>query len=166
MDGLRLLRHATSVNRAGKKLFDKATLLRLQTVISEGEATHRGEVRLIVESAMPLRKVWRGMTARQRALDLFGSFRVWDTDEKTGVLLYINLTDRALEVISDRTASKRTGDQYWLFACQLAQEAFKHGDFERGTIAAIDAIHQALRSTFPIEGRPPGAVRPEVAIAR
>jgi uncharacterized membrane protein len=152
MDLMRIVRHRTAINRTGKQLFNKATMLRIQAAIATGERTHRGEVRLIVESSMPLRKLWRGMTARQRALDLFGSFRVWDTVEQNGVLLYINLADHALEVISDRTASRLTRDQHWLFACQLAQEAFKHGEFERGAIAAIEAIHQALAMTFPAEG--------------
>lgn len=164
MDLSRMLRHMTAFNRDGKRLFDKATMLRVQAAIASGEATHRGEIRLIVESAMPWRKLWRDMTARQRALDLFGSFRVWDTVEQNGVLLYINLADHALEVISDRTASRLTRDQHWLFACQLAQEAFKHGEFERGVLAAINAIHDALAMTFPAEGSVRRAVGEAAAV--
>jgi len=152
MDALRALRHLIATPGRAKKLFEHATLLRIQEEIVRGEALHRGDVRLVVESALPLRKVWRGMTTRQRALDLFGTFRVWDTEEDNGVLLYVNLADRALEVIADRAASRQTGDQHWLFACQLAQEAFKRGDFEAGVIAALDAINRAMANAFPAAG--------------
>lgn len=157
MSIMRMIRHRLAIDRAGKRLFNKDTMVRLQAAIAEGERSHRGEVRLIVESAMPTRKLWRGITERQRALDLFGSFRVWDTAERNGVLLYINLADRALEVVSDREASRLTRDQHWLLACQVAQEVFKRGDYEAGTLAAIETIHQALAMTFPVEGARAGA---------
>jgi uncharacterized membrane protein len=149
MDATRVLRHLIATPGRAKTLFEHATLLRVQETIVRGEALHRGDVRLIVESALPLRKVLRGMTTRQRALDLFGTFRVWDTEEDNGVLFYVNLADRTFEVIADRAASRETGDQHWLFACQLAQEAFRLGEFERGVIAALDAIHRAIATAFP-----------------
>jgi uncharacterized membrane protein len=150
-----MVRHRLAVNAAGKRLFNKDTMVRLQAALAEGERSHRGEVRLIVESAMPMRKLWRGITGRQRALDLFGSFRVWDTPERNGVLLYVNLADRGLEVVSDREASRLTRDQHWLLACQVAQEAFKRNEFEAGTLAAIATIHQALAATFPMQASKP-----------
>jgi len=164
MPVLRMVRHRLALNRAGKQLFNKDTMLRLQAALVDGERTHRGEVRLIVESAMPLRKLRRGMTGRQRALDLFGSFRVWDTSERNGVLIYVNLSDRALEVVSDREASRLTRDQHWLLACQVAQEAFKRGDFEGGALAAIRTIHQALAMTFPAETSRPTAAGETLAM--
>jgi uncharacterized membrane protein len=158
MDATRVLRHLVATRGRAKPLFEHATILRMQEAIVRGEALHRCDVRLIIETAMPLRKVWRGMTTRQRALDLFGTFRVWDTEERNGVLFYVDLADRALEVIADRAASRATGDQHWLFACQLAQEAFRHGEFEAGVIAALDAIHQAMAGVFPV--RAPAAAVP------
>ena len=164
MPVMRMVRHRLAINRAGKKLFNKDTMVRLQAAIADGERSHRGEVRLIVESAMPMRKLWRGITGRQRALDLFGSFRVWDTAERNGVLLYVNLADRALEVVSDREASRLTRDQHWLLACQIAQEAFKRDDFEGGTLGAIATIHQALAATFPLQASRPDATIGDTAV--
>jgi uncharacterized membrane protein len=158
MNWIRLVRHFLVSLRGTRTLFDPSTMLRLQEAIARGEATHRGEVRLIIESALPARKIRRGMTPTQRALDLFGTFRAWDTEENNGVLLYLNVADRKIEVIADRAASKLVGDQHWLFACGLAQEAFKHGEFERGLVSAIDAIHRGLALAFPVKsqvGRPP-----------
>lgn len=149
MDWSRAFRHLAATYRGAHKLFSNETMLRLQRVIAEGEATHRGEVRLIVESALPLRKIRRGLSTRQRALDLFGTFRVWDTEENNGVLLYINVADRRLEIIADRAAARVIGDSHWQSICALAREAFKNGEFERGVTEALEAIHRALAKAFP-----------------
>jgi uncharacterized membrane protein len=153
MNWIRLVRHFIVPLRGTRTLFDPKTMLRLQEAIARGEATHRAEVRLIIESALPARKVRRGMSTPQRALDLFGTFRVWDTEQNNGVLVYLNVADRNIEVIADRVASTLVGDQHWLFACGLAHEAFKHGEFERGLVSAIDAIHRGLASAFPANGQ-------------
>ncbi len=151
MDWSRMTRHFMASQRRTHKLFSGDTMERLQQAIAAGEATHRGELRLIVESALPLRKVRRGMGTRQRALDLFGTFRVWDTEENNGVLLYINVADRKIEIIADRAASQRIGDPHWQTVCSVAQEAFRAGDFERGATEAIEAIHRALTTAFPAD---------------
>ena len=149
MDWSRALRHLASTHRGAHKLFTDETMARLQQAISAGESTHRGEVRLIVESALPLRKIRRGMSTRQRALDLFGTFRVWDTEENNGVLLYINVADRKIEIVADRAAARRIGDPHWQSVAGIAQRAFKEGAFERGIGDALASIHRALAKAFP-----------------
>ncbi len=149
MDWSRFVRHAVASQRGTRELFSPDAMERLQRRIATGEATHRGELRLIVESALPLRKVRRGMNTRQRALDLFGTFRVWDTEENNGVLLYINVADRKLEVVADREAARRIGDPHWQAVCNVAQQAFREGDFERGVTEALESIHRVLATTFP-----------------
>ena len=151
MDWKRLSRHLLATQRGSHRLFSEETLRKLQAVVTSGEATHRGEVRLIVESALPLRKVRRGMSTRQRALDLFGTFRVWDTEENNGVLLYINIADRKLEVIADRAAAQAVDGAHWQAACDLAMRSFGSGDFERGVTEALQAIHASLASAFPAQ---------------
>ncbi len=150
MDWLRTLRHLASPARGDRSLFDHATLLRLQDVITAGEATHRAELRLVVESAMPFRKVRRGASPRQRALDLFGTLRAWDTEENNGVLLYVNLCDRAMEIVADRGATRVAGDQRWLYALGLAHDEFRQGRYEAGLTVALQSMGQALAAAFPI----------------
>ena len=151
MDWSRMARHFMARRHGAHALFSEAAMTRLQDVIAAGEATHRGEVRLIVESALPLRKVRRGMSTRQRALDLFGTLRVWDTEENNGVLLYVNVADRRLEIIADRAASRRIGDPHWQTICGTAQQSFRTGAFEKGAADALEAIHRALATAFPAD---------------
>ncbi len=155
MDWGRLYRHAVGARRA-HPLCTPDTMARLQAAIAAGESGHRGEIRLIVEASMPLRKVRRGLTTRQRALDLFGTFRVWDTEENNGVLVYVNLADRRIEVIADRAAARAIDPAVWQAAADAAQAAFRHGDFAQGAEQAIGGIHRALAAAFPAQ---PGEVR-------
>ncbi len=170
MDWLRALRHLTSPIRADRALFDRATLLRLQDVIVAGEATHRAELRLVVESAMPWRKLRRNASPRQRALDLFGTLRAWDTEHNNGVLLYVNLCDRAMEIIADRGASRVVGDQRWLYALGLAHDEFRQRRFEAGVTVALEAMGQALAAAFPAvppaDGPRAGPPRAPAAVRR
>ena len=148
----RALRHVATTHRAAAKRFPPDALSRLQAAITAGEATHRGEIRLIVEAALPLRKIRRGMTTRQRAIDLFGTFRVWDTEENNGVLLYVNVADRKVELIADRAAARVVSPAQWQAICTQLQDAFKRGDFEPGTLEAIRATHALLGTHFPHDG--------------
>ena len=155
MDIARVLRHFRSTQRDARKLFDGDALRRLQRVIADGEMRHRGEVRLIVESALPLRKVMRGMTTRHRALDLFGSYRVWDTEDNNGVLLYLNVADRRIEIVADRAAARAVDEGTWRAIAARAPLAFKDGEYERGTAEALVGIHDALTAAFPADGSAP-----------
>lgn len=156
MNWARAFKHATSSPSAAARLFSAETMTRLQAAIASGEAAHRGEVRLVVESRLPLRKIRRDMSTRQRAIDVFGTFRVWDTEENNGVLLYVNVADRRLEIVADRAAARLIGDPHWQTIATAAQAAFRDGDFERGATQAIDAINRALATAFPAD---PGTAR-------
>ena len=145
----RLLKHAFTTQAQARRVFPVPAQERLRQAIAEGEARHRGELRLIIEAAMPLRKVWRGVGTRQRALDLFGTYRVWDTEENNGVLLYLNLAERSAELIADRSAARAITDPEWHAICSPMLDAFRRGEFEQGALAAIQSIHNELTEAFP-----------------
>lgn len=145
----RLWRHVFIGPVMVRQAFPDAVLDRLQQVIAEGDVLHRSTVRLIVEAAMPLRKVWRGLSTRQRAVDLFGSFRVWDTEENNGVLLYVNLADRKLELVCDRAAARAVTQVEWQAICATILAAFARGTYEQGVTDGLRVIHRELAEYFP-----------------
>ena len=153
MDLRRVVRHLVSTQRGARAIAGHDVIARLQTLIAEGEARHRGEVRLIIESALPLRKVLRGMSARHRAMDLFGVYRVWDTEDNVGVLLYVNLADRGVEIVADRAAARAVDDSTWRAIAERLTQSFAAGAFEAGLAQALEAIHAALARAFPADGR-------------
>jgi uncharacterized membrane protein len=61
----------------------------LQSTIGAGEELHTAQVRFIVEADLDLLAVWRGQTPRDRALELFARYHLWDTAANNGVLVYV-----------------------------------------------------------------------------
>jgi len=155
----RLFKHWFTGPREAARAFPLDALERLQQIITEGEQTHRAEVRLIIEAAMPLRKVWRGMSTRQRAIDLFGSYRVWDTEENNGVLLYLNLAEHQLELVTDRAAARAVTHEDWQKICDPMLAAFRQGAYEEGTAQGLRAIHRELHEVFPAQADQDGGTK-------
>src|SRR5690349_11934187 len=104
----RLARHLFS--RSASRLFPADALERIAQAVARGEATHTGETCFAVESALPLRAVFAGVQARDRAVDAFSRLRVWDTAANNGVLLYLLLADHRIEIVADRGLQGRVSD--------------------------------------------------------
>ena len=132
-----------------RRVFHDDLVARVEEAIGRGEQAHSAELRVAIEASLPLREVWRGRTPRDRALEAFGALRVWDTAANNGVLLYVLWADRAVEIVADRAAAAAIAPARWREVCELLVAAYRGGDFERGTIAAIERIHGLLVEAFP-----------------
>jgi uncharacterized membrane protein len=151
----RAARHAGSSAADARRAFPAATLAAVSEAISAGEQTHRGEVRLIVEKAMPLAAVWAGISDRQRALALFADYGIWDTEDNCGVLVYVNLADRKVEIVADRGIDRKIDAATWRAVCQALTAGYARGEFHDSTLAAIGQVNQLLRQHFPSNGPRP-----------
>jgi uncharacterized membrane protein len=151
----RLLRHLGSSAAAARKAFPPSTLDAITRAIAAGEQSHRGEVRLIVERAMPAAAVWANMTDRQRALALFADYGIWDTEENCGVLLYVNLADRKVEIVADRGINRKIDPATWQAVCRTLTEGYARGEFHDSTLAAVQQVNDLLRLHFPSDGPRP-----------
>lgn len=148
----RLWRHLRTGAAAGRRAFSQETLAAIAGAITAGEQTHRGELRLIVEAALPLELVWAGMSNRQRALALFAEYGVWDTEDNCGVLIYVNLAERAVDIVADRAIGRKIDTATWQRMCATMTEGFARGEFRASTLAAIEAANALLREQFPATG--------------
>jgi uncharacterized membrane protein len=99
---LRILKHRWHDETDARRALDEVALTRLQTRVQSSETRHRGEIRVCVEAGLPLSYLWRDATPRERALAMFGKLRVWDTEHNSGVLIYLLLAERAIEIVADR----------------------------------------------------------------
>jgi uncharacterized membrane protein len=126
---------------------------RIEQAIVEGERRHRAEVRFAVESSLDARELWRGATARDRAIEVFSEYRIWDTEEDNGVLVYLLWADRAVEVVADRGAARRVDAAVWRTACTQLIEGCRDGRQLDGALAALATINDALALAYPGDGR-------------
>jgi uncharacterized membrane protein len=148
----RILKHLSAPQWVTARAFPAAVLDRIEAAIKASEAAHRGEIRFVVESGLDLLPLLRGITPRERALEVFSQLRVWDTEENTGVLIYVQFVDHDIEIVADRGISARVPQAEWEAVCQRMEEAFQVRRFEQGTIAGIERITTLLRQHFPAGG--------------
>lgn len=135
-----------------RRAFPHATLEAVQRAIATGEKTHRGQVRFVVEAELTTPQLWTGVTSRQRAIDIFSVLKVWDTEENNGVLVYVLLADRKVEIIADRGIHRKVGDERWRAICKEIELRYRRGDFLGGSVTGIEKIGAELAHGFPLRG--------------
>ncbi len=152
----RLLAHLLHTPLATRRAFPARVQEALRAAVAKGEQTHRGEIRFVVEGDWPLADVWSGKSVRARALEVFGLTQAWDTAENTGLLVYVLLCEHRVEILADRGLHTAAPNGSWEALCQDMVSAFRVGEFESGSLHAIDRINQLLQQHFPAgpEGNP------------
>jgi len=145
----RLIRHATATHWRTRMLFPAATLNAIEQAIKRAELTHAGEIRFAIETSLTPRHILNDISPRAHALEVFSHLRVWDTEGNNGVLIYVQLADRTVEIVADRGFQRRVSPAEWEAVCRLMEEHFRAGRFQVGSIAGVDAIGNLLARHFP-----------------
>ena len=146
---MRWLRHLFFDDLALRRAFPRAALAAIGRAVAEQEKRHRGELRVASEGGLPLLALAAGRTAHDRALDLFARLRVWDTDDNAGVLVYLLLADRRVEIVADRGIHARVGATAWETICGAMQREFAAGRFEAGMLTGLSSVSDLLAAHFP-----------------
>ena len=149
IDLRRKVRHLITDSRSVRRLLPAASLANIHRTIAAGEARHDGEVRFCIEAALPWSYLRRNASARERAVMLFSKLRVWDTERNTGVLLYILLADKAVEIVADRGIANRVETEEWAAICRDLSRAIRAGGAEEGVSQALGRINELLAQHFP-----------------
>ncbi len=147
---LRILKHRWLDETDSARALNEAALSRLEAQVAASETRHSGEIRLCVEAGLPLSYLWRDATPRERALTMFGKLRVWDTEHNNGVLIYLLLAERAIEIVADRGLTLRVPQAQWDGILAGMRDAFRSGQYEAGLSQAIAAVDALLLQHFPL----------------
>lgn len=151
----RLLKHLLHIPLVTRRAFPAAVQEGIRRAIHDGERSHRGEIRFVVEGDWPLAAVRAGKTVRERALEIFGLARVWDTADNTGILVYVLLCEHRVEILADRGLGDIIPASTWHGLCDQLTSAYRKGDFEQGSITVIRQMHELLARHFPHSGAKP-----------
>ena len=145
----RITRHLLLTHWQVNRAFPQHTLLAIEQAIKATEAAHVGEVRFAVEGALHSTPLFKGQSARERALEVFSQLRVWDTEHNNGLLIYLLLADRAVEIVADRGIHVKVGSGEWEKICRNMEFRFKQADYKGGVIVGIQMVTQHLMQHFP-----------------
>lgn len=145
----RILKHLSFTRWRVWRAFPKATMKAIEAAVKASETTHDGELRFVVEGSLDLPQLLRGLTARQRAMQVFSRLRVWDTKDASGVLIYVQMAERRVEILADRGINARVGEQTWLRICTGMEEAFRAERFQEGAVRGVEEVGKVLAEHFP-----------------
>lgn len=148
----RLLRQLIFIPMLHHRWLDSSAKAQLSACIAKAETGHRGEIYVVIESRLPLNQAYY-QNCRARALDLFALQRVWDTQENTGVLIYLNLCERSLEIIADRGIDRCAHYETWAALCKKALTDFKQGQMLSGLSTLIQDVGDVLRQHYPADDK-------------
>lgn len=155
MSAKRILKHLLTPDWSARRIFPRAALKRIEEAIRGSEKSHDGELRFAVEAGLDLLPLLKGITPRQRALEVFSMLRVWDTGHNSGVLIYLQLVDRDIEIVADRGISAKVPQAAWDAICRRMEGEFRAGRFEQGALDGIKEISALLARYFPARGDNP-----------
>ena len=148
----RFFRHLFSDHWSVRYAFPPRAMKAIEDAIGAQERRHDGELRFAVESALPFFDLVRGTSARDRAVEVFSRLRIWDTEQNAGVLVYLLLADKRVEIVADRGIHARVGAIAWETICGAMQQEFAAGRFESGMLTGLAAVSDLLQAHFPPQG--------------
>ena len=152
MDISRIVRHLFTTDGKLTRTFPEADLAAIEKATAASELKHNGEIRFAVEAALDTAALLEGESARERAIEVFANLHVWDTEQNNGVLIYLLLADRDVEIVADRGIHSKVGAARWEAICRTMESALGEGRYTDAVISGIDAVAEQLALHFPVSG--------------
>ena len=146
----RFFKHLVSHRWQVKRYFSDEALQNIENAIEASEKKHEGELSFVVEAGLHPYEIMFKKTPRKRAIELFGRLHIWDTEYNNGVLIYLLLADRDVEIVVDRGIDKHVGHANWEAICHEMEVMFRRGEFEAGVLHGIVRIGAVLEKYFPL----------------
>jgi uncharacterized membrane protein len=153
----RMLRHRWLDSADTRRAIPPSLVQRLGERVTASERRHSGEIRIYVEAGLPFSYLWREASPRERAIAMFGKLGVWDTEQNNGVLIYLLLAERAIEIVADRGLARLVPQPQWQQIVQRMAGAFSAARYEEGLAQAVDEVTALLVRHFPLAA---GAANP------
>jgi uncharacterized membrane protein len=148
----RLWRHWLASLQPARRLLPAAALASIENEIRAAEHSHAGEIRVAVETTLSLSQLWHALAPRARALQVFAALGVWDTEHNNGVLIYVLLADRCIEIIADRAIAARVPEAEWAALCAEVTAHFRRDQLAAGCCLAVRSVAQRMARFFPAAG--------------
>jgi uncharacterized membrane protein len=155
MELKRILKHWRLSPWQLRQRFGQATLAAIADAIAASEQRHRGELRFVIEGRLSLPQLLRGLTARERAAQLFDRLAIGNTAEHSGILIYVLLAERQVEILADRGIAARVAQEQWDALCAHMTRQFAAGRYRAGALEGIEGATRLLDEHFPARAKNP-----------
>ncbi len=146
----RWMDHTLVWRPAYKRIFNASCLTSITQAVQRCESRSQVQICVIAEQTLPYSYLRKQLAVRERAITLFGKHRVWDTEANCGVLIYVNMVERGVEIVADRGVAPLIAAQQWrAWALQL-NHAFSKNEHQSGLVHVIDDMAPHFASALPV----------------
>ncbi len=145
----RCFSHLTTTHFTLRRCFPTGVLNAIDAAITASEQAHQAEIRFAVETALPLGHLWRGVSGKERAREIFSRLGMGDTAARNGILVYVLLAERDIEIVADHGFANKVGERVWEDICSTMTAAFRSGDYGAGCLQAIGRLGELAVAHFP-----------------
>lgn len=125
------------------RYFNKQDRMHIANAVQQAEKGHVGEIQVVIEGHIPCSQAYHQNT-RLRAQQLFAELGVWDTELNSGVLLYLNLCERKVEIVIDRGLKNATQAETWNKICQNIAVTLAQKEYVRAVTEGVNEIGLVL----------------------
>ncbi len=146
---MRHLRHLIALPGAVARAFPGDGFSKIERAIRKSEEQHGGQIRFAVEAALHPSHLWRRTSARHRAIEVFSELGVWDTEHNNGVLLYLLLAERDVEIVADRGFNGKVAPAEWEHVCRAMEKALAAGRHADAVVAGVEAVSKLVARHYP-----------------
>lgn len=87
----------------------------------------------------------------QQAIQMFYENSVSITKDRTGIMIFISLLERKVQVLADCGINEKVAADYWNNIVENILSSIKTGKLIEGMAQAIDSCGQSLIENFPIQ---------------
>jgi uncharacterized membrane protein len=142
--------------------FTDDDFLRITNKITDAEKTTSGEIRVAIKENK--RFLDRKRTVRQLAEKEFYKLNMQATRDKTGILLYMLLSERQFYILADQGIHEKVGQETWDKVRDEIQHKFQEGCFTEGILWGVENVGKILTEHFPIKPDDTNEISNEVVI--
>ncbi|WP_180008696.1 MULTISPECIES: TPM domain-containing protein [unclassified Acinetobacter] len=132
---------------AANRFFNKQDQQAIAQAVTEAEHGHVGEIQVVIEGHIPSNQAYYQNT-RARAEQLFAELGVWDTEFNSGILLYLNICERHVEIVFDRGLRQATNDKIWQDICQNIIAKMQDKDYRNALTNGVTEIGMVLNTFY------------------
>ncbi|MDD4853718.1 MAG: TPM domain-containing protein [Acinetobacter towneri] len=132
---------------ATKRFFNAQDQHAIAEAVTAAEHGHVGEIQVVIEGCLPSRLAY-AIDTHTRARQLFAELGVWDTELNSGVLLYLNLCERKVEIVIDRGIKSATTQQVWDEVCAHIVQGLAQQQFRQAVITGVQEIGKILDAFY------------------
>ncbi|MBR1950652.1 MAG: TPM domain-containing protein [Bacteroidales bacterium] len=125
-----------------KEFIGREGKLQIEQAIKEAELDTSGEIRVHIESKCTSDPL-------QRAVYIFNYLKMYNTQARNGVLIYVAVESRKFAIIGDAGINKAVPDNFWDSIKEGMGAAFSQGKYVEGLANAIKVAGESLKQYFP-----------------